>query len=154
MKYVLFVLLGVVLLGGIWFSRQEIENSAEERIATAPTASIKGNELNIEIARTLEEQTRGLSGREQNEENAGMLFVYERSVLPGFWMLDMNFAIDIIWIDKNQKIVGITENVAPETYPEVFRPPSPVLYVLEVNAGWANERGISAGDKVFLNNVF
>jgi uncharacterized membrane protein (UPF0127 family) len=104
--------------------------------------------------RTPEEQMRGLSGRQSLEENAGMLFVYEIPSVPGFWMKEMNFPIDIIWIDENKKIVGITENLAPETFPQVFYPRSSVQYVLEVNSDWARDHSISVDDKVILYGIF
>jgi hypothetical protein len=80
-----------------------------------------------------------------------MLFVFAKPALLGFWMPDMNFSIDIMWIDKDFKIVGIEDNIAPETYPEIFRPPSPVMYVLEVNATWAKDHGVTVGDEVLLD---
>lgn len=151
MKYFLGVLSGILILAGIWFfGRQE-----QPQVQTRPTVTINGYELEIEIARTPEEQTRGLSGRGSLAENAGMLFVYENSLTPGFWMKEMNFPIDIIWISSDHKVIDITENIAPETFPQVFYPSLPVQYVLEVNAGWAESHNTKIGDAVtFQNGVF
>jgi len=147
MKYFLGVLSCILILAGIWFfGRQE-----QPQVQTRPTATINGYVLELEIVRTPEEQARGLSGRESLAENTGMFFVYESSLTPGFWMKDMNFPLDIIWIDANKKIVDITENLAPETFPQVFFPRAPVQYVLEVNAGWAESHNVSPLDAVMLN---
>jgi uncharacterized membrane protein (UPF0127 family) len=159
-KLLLVIFLGVTALAGVWiFTRpQESVFVAEplvvEQEITEPAAVINGNRVDLEIVRTSEEQQRGLSGRELLAENAGMLFVYKEPAIPGFWMPDMNFSIDIIWIDENRNIIGVAENISPDTFPETFSPPSPILYVLEVNAGWSEIHNISADDEVVLHGVF
>jgi len=64
-----------------------------------------------EIADTLGERERGLSGKQSLGDDKGMLFIFEEETLPGFWMKDMKFPIDILWIDENKKIVGIEKNM-------------------------------------------
>ncbi len=151
MKYVFFVI-GIVILGGILFlgmkDRGVTQEAQEEMLEEKPVAVINGIEIELDVVRTPEEQTRGLSGRESLEANTGMLFVYETPAIPGFWMKEMNFPIDIIWIDENKKIIDITENLVPETFPQVFYPHSQILYVLEVNAGWAKNHNASMDDTV------
>lgn len=85
-----------------------------------------------EIARTPEARSRGLSGREGLGENDGLLFIFEEPGYPGFWMKDMKFAIDIIWLDENLTVVDVTKNAAPDSYPQIFHPKSPAQYVLEI----------------------
>ena len=145
MRYFWFVLFGIAILGGVVRFSDEVKT---------PTAAIHGYLLELEVARTPEEQTRGLSGRESLAENAGMLFVYERPSLPGFWMKEMNFPIDIIWIGSDKRIVDISENIAPETFPQLFHPRVPAQYVLEVNAGWAKSHNISVGDQAIFYGIF
>ena len=150
MKYFLGVLLGILIFAGIWFfGRQE-----QPQVQIKPTVTINDYELEIEIVRTPEEQARGLSGRESLEENAGMLFVYDQPTTPSFWMKEMNFPIDIIWIGNDRRIVDISENIAPETFPRLFRPRAPVQYVLETNAGWAKSHNISVGDQAIFYGIF
>jgi uncharacterized membrane protein (UPF0127 family) len=74
-----------------------------------------------------------------------MLFVFSEVATRGFWMRNMSFPIDIVWIDKNKNVIGILEDVDPDTYPNIFFPPSPVKYVLELNAGYADKNGIASG---------
>ncbi|MFA6273447.1 MAG: DUF192 domain-containing protein [Candidatus Paceibacterota bacterium] len=114
----------------------------------APTASlfIGNTEIFIEIAQTPTELTRGLSGRLTLAENSGLFFVFPYSDKHGIWMKEMNFPIDIIWLDENYKIVAIKTNASPDSYPEVFTPPTPALYVLEVPAGFAQKHKISIGN--------
>lgn len=145
MRKFLLITLGIIVVGGILFFTAERGGEDNKN-----TVTIKGYKLEVEIVRTPEEQMRGLSGRESLAENAGMLFVYEQQTTPAFWMKEMNFPIDIIWIGSDKRIVDITENLAPETFPQLFRPSAPVQYVLEVNAGWAENHTISTGDKIIL----
>ena len=153
MKYALLILVGVIVLGGIWFLGQTAELPKKDS-KTTPTATINGHELNLEVMRESQERSRGLSQKELLAENAGMLFIFESPGVPGFWMKDMNFSIDIIWIGSHKRVVDITENLAPETFPEVFKPKAQIQYVLEVNAGWVDEHNISIGDTILTNNVF
>ena len=105
-------------------------------------------DIQLEIADTPEKKVQGLSGREELEKGQGMLFVFDEPKKAGIWMKDMNFPIDIIWFDEKKTIVHIKENATPESFPEVFIPPTLVSFVLEVPAGFAKERGIRVGDIV------
>lgn len=77
-----------------------------------------------------------------------MLFVFDRPDRYGFWMRDMHFAIDIVWIDNNWRIVDITHELTPESYPNTFAPSAPALYALEVPAGSALRYSWKVGDSV------
>lgn len=74
-----------------------------------------------------------------------MLFIFETPGQHGFWMKDMNFSIDIVWIDENLQIVGIDKNIAPETFPNIFYPNQLVKYVLEIPAGYSDAHRIGLG---------
>jgi hypothetical protein len=116
---------------------------------------IAGKNISVLEATTPEERKRGLSGVKNLEESWGMLFVFEDSGIYSFWMKDMNFPIDIIWIDENSKVVYIKKYAQPESYPEVFTPNVDSKYVLEVVAGFSDKYNIKIGDNVesyFLNN--
>ena len=76
------------------------------------------------------------------------IFVFDKSYKYSFWMKDMLFPIDIIWIGEDFSVVDITENAEPNSYPNLFTPREEALYVLEVNAGFSNEKGLKIGDKV------
>ena len=104
--------------------------------------------IKAELARTDSERSHGLSDRNSLSEFAGLLFVFPEPSKPSFWMKDTNFPLDIIWIDKRLKIVGIEKNVAPDSYPDTFSPPSPIRYVLEVNGGLTDNFNINPGDDV------
>lgn len=107
-----------------------------------------GNEvLKVELAKTLIQREEGLSGRLNLPENGGMLFVFDKPDLYSFWMKNMNFAIDIIWLDKDFKIVDIKERLEPSSYPKSFVSNEPAQYALETNAGFVSSAGIKIGDR-------
>jgi len=101
----------------------------------------------VEIADTDEERRRGLSNREPLESARGMLFIFEEPAQYQFWMKDMLFPIDIIWIDQSWQVAGIARDIGPETYPLKFSPSLPVRYVLEVNSN----SSIDIGERVYLS---
>lgn len=112
---------------------------------------INGKEIKVEIADTPELQYLGLSNRESLCANCGMLFKFNDKQIRTFVMHNMNFPLDIIWIDGNM-IVGISENLPLEgaDYKNRYRSPAPVDYVLEVNAGFAEGNNIKVGDEIVI----
>ena len=107
----------------------------------------------IEVADTSEKRISGLSNREFLEENKGMLFVFPEESMPGFWMKDMKFSIDIIWINKNLEIIKIDKNQLPcgENTCVILHPVSNILYVLEINSGLSEKHGFEIGNRISLN---
>jgi uncharacterized membrane protein (UPF0127 family) len=105
----------------------------------------------IEIADTSLKQSRGLSGRENLEENKGMLFVFDKPEIRGFWMKGMKFPLDILWI-CGEKVIGFVENAPPAISEDapVYYPPKAVDKVLEINAGLVEKIGIRLEDKALL----
>lgn len=113
------------------------------------TVEINGQEITVDIADSPGERQQGLSGRPALPENHGMLFIFPNKQVRSFWMPNMNFPLDMIWINDNQ-VVNITKNAPPggDNPSERFSSELPVNYVLEVNAGFADRHNIKAGDKV------
>ncbi len=104
----------------------------------------------IEVASTPEAHERGLSERESIPDNYGMLFIFRDEEPYAFWMKDMLAPIDIIWLENDGSIAGILDSVATSTYPDVFYPPHPIKYVLEIRAGLAREKGWATTTKLSL----
>ncbi|MEK7535014.1 MAG: DUF192 domain-containing protein [Patescibacteria group bacterium] len=107
--------------------------------------------FNVELALTLDQQSLGLGGRDSLAKNSGMLFVFKPASIANFWMKDMRFNLDLVWVSDG-KIIEITRNApAPKTGTKTedlptFSPNVPVDYVLEINSGSAD--GIKIGDRV------
>lgn len=150
-KIVVIIILAVVLLISLSFSFFKNEAPTSEYPITRLKQKIiyiNGRQLTVEIADEPHEQSRGLSGRKFLEENDGMLFIFPQPDKHSFWMKDMKFPLDIIWIDEKLTIVDMAKNLSPETFPATFSPSSPVKYVIEINAGWSDKNNITIGDKV------
>ncbi len=96
------------------------------------------------------ELVRGLSGTASLPSYQAMLFDFSAISKWGIWMKDMNYPIDIIWLDNNKKIAHLVENAQPSSYPEIFRPDTGTRYVIEVASGTIEKTGINKGDLVGL----
>jgi uncharacterized membrane protein (UPF0127 family) len=109
--------------------------------------TISGSKAKIEaeVAKTEAAQEKGLGGRPCIGEDQGMLFVFNSPDYYRFWMKDMKFSIDIVWIDKNKEIIDVDHNIAPSTYPSDFAPLKPAQYVLELKAGQAEKLNFNEG---------
>lgn len=138
MKKVIFLIVIVLFLFFPSKNPKE-ENIFIENIAMGDSV------IKVEIAISEEEKKRGLSGRKFLPENQGLLFVFDKSGFYSFWMKDMNFPIDIVWLGNNLEIIDMGENLGPETYPQTFFPQRPAKFVLEVNAGWIKRHNIKLG---------
>ncbi len=112
------------------------------------TLSVNGNTFFVEKVSSSSDLARGLSGRAAIANNQAMLFDFKRAEKPCIWMKDMKFAIDIVWVDTQKKVVHLQKNVRPETYPAQFCPQGLARYVLEVRAGRAEEVGLGLGAAV------
>ncbi len=109
--------------------------------------------LDITYAKTPEERYTGLSDRSNLPADQGLMLVYDMSERHGIVMREMNFSIDIIWLDKTGTIVDIKPNAKPSSYTSrsdktVFRPDANARYVLEVAAGTAQKYDWSIDDSL------
>ena len=108
----------------------------------------------VSIADSQAEWVKGLSGSPQLPFGEGKLFIFDKAAKHGIWMKDMLFALDIIWLNESGKIIHIASNVAPESFPDVFRPPTVARFVLEVPAGTVSASGISLDDQIVIDSFY
>ncbi|KKS80149.1 MAG: hypothetical protein UV56_C0026G0006 [Candidatus Woesebacteria bacterium GW2011_GWC1_43_10b] len=152
MKQVLLPLAGVaifLLVTGLIVQRisQTSKNNQGKEL------TIGNVKIQIEVARTPEEKNQGLSGRQSLAEGSGMLFIFEENSRPNFWMKDMRFAIDIIWINDG-KVVQIDRAIPPPELGtkdgdlELYRSNQPIDLVLEVPSGFSDKNQIEVGGVV------
>ncbi len=125
-----------------------------QKVGDLRSITIGTESLRVETMDSDAERAQGLSGRSGLPPTQGMLFDFTNSTerKPNFWMKDMQFAIDIIWIKDNQ-VVGITKNVQPPLTPDylpTYPAPREIDYVLEVNANWAELHGVQKGTPLQL----
>ncbi len=137
--YFLIIAVFLAIVGFLIYSRGEIKY-----------VKLVGQNIKVELATTPEEQARGLSARQGLAEGEGMLFVFPHPDKYLFWMKDMKFAIDIIWLDSGGYVVYVQKNAKPESYPDTFGPSKPAKYVLEVISGFSEKNSLKEGDMAEL----
>lgn len=145
---ILAIVAGVFLL----FSRKmeaPIVQSSNETLPISSTITAPRGKIFVRVADDAKERELGLSYFSTLPENQGMLFLFEQSGDYPFWMKEMNFPLDIIWLKKvsenSFEVVHVAENVDPATYPNSIDPKREADAVLEVNAGHGTVLGIAEG---------
>ena len=133
----LAVLVAIIMLLLPFFLRKQ---------AAHPTVRVGKHSYEVEVANTTSKREQGLSGRASLPQNTAMLFVFDKPDQACFWMKDMKFPLDIVWIQED-KVVKVSADTSQNTYPQNFCPDQPVPYVLELNTG----SGIRVGDKAQIN---
>jgi uncharacterized protein len=108
--------------------------------------------LEVELMLTDAHRGRGLMYRQKLEDGKGMLFVWSKPAIQGFWMHNTCIPLDLLFIDGQGFVAGIVEN-APTLNDESRSIDCPVPYVLEVPAGWSRKYGVVAGQRVDIEGV-
>jgi uncharacterized membrane protein (UPF0127 family) len=146
--FVLIIILGGV---GVWYSKQPVEPKfTKEGTLAFGSKDSTGKfspkiTIDIEVAASMVETTRGLMYRRSMDEMQGMLFIFDEMEEKSFWMKNTYIPLDIIYTDDKGKILTIQPNTKPFSEDQV---PSyvPSQFVVEVNAGFCKRHGISEGD--------
>lgn len=161
----LFLLVAALLIFGKGFTTVGLLNPERQSTSSAQpsgqsnleegktTVKIKGLTVSAEVANTREKRQKGLGGRENLPISEGMLFVFDKSDEYGIWMKDMKFPIDIIWLDKDKKVVDLVSSAEIEPGKDdeelkKYTPKTESLYILEINAGLLGANNIQIGDQV------
>lgn len=115
----------------------------------APLIPVTLGEVSLQasIADTEPEREQGLSDTPYLPAGVVKLFVFDTSAPWAFWMKDMQYPIDIIWLDEQKTVIHIADNLAPETYPTAFSPTVPARYVIETAAGVTTKMHLRVGAK-------
>ncbi len=112
--------------------------------------TIASTTVEASVAISWPDRIKGLSETPYLPEGVVKFFVFDTSGFHSIWMKDMNYAIDIIWVDENNKIVDYRKRATPESFPENFTPEVEAKYVIETNAGFIESNTIALGQEVTL----
>ncbi|GAB4251769.1 MAG: hypothetical protein Kow00129_12650 [Thermoleophilia bacterium] len=123
----------------------------DEARITIRHADGKASHLTVEVADSQTEREKGLMFRRNLEDDHGMLFVFPQPADHGFWMKNTPLPLDMIFIDSSRRVAAIISGARPHST-EVLRAGVPSRYVLEVNAGWAEEVGLRVGDQIIFES--
>ena len=145
------LILFLVLLSSIAYIEIESAQTQQQEQNKTALVSLGGVNVTASLSTTPDSQSKGLSIKDSLNEKEGMLFIFESPQKYSFWMKDMKFPIDIIWINSTGKIVHIEKNLSPcyllLPCPS-YAPNNDSLYVLEVVSNFTNKFGVSVGDSV------
>lgn len=153
MRYILIAVGAIIAIVILFFIWQTFLRPSLPFFGQKGKVTINEKIFTVEVVDTDEGRQKGLSGRRSLPTENGMLFLFDTADYYSFWMKDMEFPIDIIFI-SGEKIVTIHRDVpAPastEETPPIYRSTSPSDKVLELNAGESDKYGIKEGDSVTL----
>jgi uncharacterized protein len=144
-RLLVLLLIGLLAFGLVVFNDKRLgcgDYKSDKRL------EVGGSTIHLEVAESLAERERGLGGRSCMKTDQGMLFVFENPDTYCFWMKDMNYPLDMIWLGKDKKIVDIIANVQPESYPKGYCPARDSMYVIELTSGRASGLGLKSGQQL------
>ncbi|MBU1102602.1 DUF192 domain-containing protein [Patescibacteria group bacterium] len=145
-KILFFLFLTAVIAIWLFFYnyKKESENPTQNQVC------FKNNCFSVELAKTQAQRAKGLMFQTSLPPEQGMLFVFETEGEYPFWMKNTQIALDIIWLDRDRRVVFISAITLPckEDPCPVIKPDKLSSYVLEINAGIAEETGLKIGDQM------
>lgn len=151
-RKVFYIIIAILIFFGLLAGGYFWLFKTTPKLATA-NLRVGNTTFTAEIADTLRTRAQGLSGRGALGENSAMLFIFQIPFSYSFWMKDMNFPLDMVWIRKGA-VIGVTENVSPPSGGilslPTYSPPGAVDQVLEINAGAFKKFDLKIGDLVIL----
>ncbi len=121
----------------------------------AAAVCLKNDCVQVEVVTEEKDMRRGLQGREGLADKRGMLFVFRNDAILSFWMKDMKFAIDMVWIDSSRRIVTIAPSRPPcvKEPCEVYASKTNARYVLELPSGYALKHHFQEGDGLLFKDI-
>jgi uncharacterized membrane protein (UPF0127 family) len=145
-----YLVIGVILILLVFFI---FLAAGKNQLVKTTTVKIGNATIKAELADTETKQLRGLMFRKSLAKDSGMLFVFPKEGRHSIWMMNMSIPLDIIWLDKDKKVIKVEENVQPceaLLICKTYSPDSDDMYVLEVNSGYAKTHGIKTGMKAYF----
>ena len=155
--FIICIVLAIVLL--FVFGKEYMLRSASKKLVSLQDRSVINVEIgdtsfSVELVNSPESIVQGLSGRD-SIGNDGMLFAFPTESPVTFWMRDMLFDIDIVWLSQTEVLGVVASAPHPEPFTSLEKLPlysstTAVGMVLELPAGTAKKQGIQAGSPVVI----
>lgn len=143
------IILVIIIMIPIYYP---VQTNTESPSVIEASVTINDKILEVEVADEAEERSRGLMFRKSMSRDTGMLFLFDKEGFYSFWMMNVNFNLDIIWINSNGNVVHIERDV-PSCFISCpsYASGDSARYVLEINSGVANELNLQVGSFVDIN---
>jgi uncharacterized membrane protein (UPF0127 family) len=144
----------LLLLGALLALPACALDALDDNVTTPASTSwvaLHGHRYTVEIAQTDEQRTRGLMFRTQMGRDHGMLFIHDVEEPLAYWMKNTKIALDIFYFDNERRLVSVSRHTPPCTLGDdcpPYRSDGPALYVLELNAGIADQLHVKKGDRL------
>ena len=151
----LLIVIGAILLAQKYLKINIFSLPGKNSTAAITTVTINNYTFKVKVAKSQKEQEIGLSETDQLPQDQGMIFIFDKPDYYSFWMKNMKFPIDIIYIN-NDKIVTVKSNAQPlvkQENPIIYKPTDPTDKVLEINAGLSKKYNFEKDDKVIIQNL-
>ncbi len=149
MKSLLTLTLGLSLLAAPVFaqtSKNDVVDFGEPKPLTIISED-GTHEFQVEEAKTLDQQARGMMFRESMEPDTGMIFEFEEPKIATIWMKNTSIPLDILFVRSNGKILKIEHSHQPYTLRSASSE-AVIAAVVELKGGEAKRRGIRPGDEI------
>lgn len=129
-----------------------VADNLAENLSAAFYCIINGNKISLEVADNDYLREKGLMYRNSIGENQGMIFIFDRQDYVNFWMKNVKFPLDILFIsgDKIAKIYNMADVCRKDPCP-FYPSKSKVSYTIELKGGFCRKNKIKTGQKVFLS---
>lgn len=153
-KLLLIFIIFLILIGAIFLTQRYIKGGTIFFLNKTPIAIINNHSFRVSVATSQKEHETGLSETQSLSEDQGMIFLFEKPDYYSFWMKNMRFPIDIIYIN-NDTIVTIKSNaqlIKDKENPTIYSSTKPANKVLEIQAGLSEKYKLKEGDKVTYEN--
>lgn len=151
MKKVLIAIFIVAVAAGAYIYVSSLPDPTIEEMPIV-NATIQEKTFKLYAPDTPEGLQKGLAVFDEIAQNEGMIFRGLPVGVQSFWMKDMKFDIDIIWVNKDNEVIHVVYDASKDSYPARFENPreKPASYVIELNAGLVEKYNIQPGSKVTI----
>lgn len=141
---VLFIGTAILAVGALVL----ISNKPEEETQTTTQIFLPNTTLTATILDTDASREKGLSGLTGLKKDKAVIMVFNQPGRYGIWMKEMDFPIDVIWLNQDKKIVHLVSNMTPDSYPKTFIPPLEAQFIIEANVGTIAKNNLKVGETV------
>ncbi len=153
MKKLIFLFIVLIVLIAVYIVSQGNVSNGMNFFGKRATIAYQNKKITAIVAQTEKDRQIGLSNRKSLEKNQGMLFIFDKPDIYPFWMKNMLFPIDIVFI-KDSTIVTIYKNVQPpNNFNEnlkLYTPTAPINRVLELPANEVDSLGVKEGSTLSI----
>lgn len=139
-----WLIVALAVIGLVTIGYQVVKSDLKDSIPVI----IGTKTFHADLAVTDYERQKGLGGTDSLGHSEALLMVFEYENKWKIWMKDVDYPIDIIWINNNKQVVDSVRSASPDSYPKAYVPRRQARYVLELPEGSINQYGVNLGTSI------